>query len=419
MQSWIHTNIRLGDVLSKVVDNRGKTPKWGKDGYDLIETTSIVGNNKYPDFSLITKRVSRNTFETWFRSGHPIKGDILIATVGANIGNISIMKETRGCIAQNLVALRPNKEIIDPDFLYYFLSWNRTQRILRNLDIGAAQPSIKVPHLLEFKIPTPPLPIQRRIAAILSAYDDLIENNTRRIQILEEMAQRIYEEWFVRFRFPGHENVTMVESEVGLIPLGWDVVPFTEIASVLSGGTPKTTELSYWDGDVPFFTPKDISGSFFVVETEKHLTESGVRNCNSRLYDEKTIFITARGTVGKVALPAVPMAMNQSCYALTGKKGINHHFLFMATMALSAQLKKKASGATFDAIVVDTFRSQPIVKPRLDLIDMFSRTVEPMFNEILNLLKRNEVLRKTRDLLLPKLISAEINVSNFPEPVSD
>jgi type I restriction enzyme S subunit len=341
---------------------------------------------------------------------------VCVSCIGWQMGKV-VMTGKPSFTNQQINSIIPKAHII-PDFLYYSLSTRREE--LKALGyVGVRTPILNKSSFEKITIQIPPIETQQRIAAILSAYDDLIENNTRRIQILEEMARRIYEEWFVRFRFPGHENVRMIESELGLIPDGWQIVSFTEIADVLSGGTPKTTEPAYWDGDISFFAPKDISPSFFVVETEKKITELGLRRCNSRLYDEKTIFITARGTVGKVTLPASPMAMNQSCYALKGKNGINHLFLFMATIDLAAHLKKKASGATFDAIVVDTFRSQRTIKPLSVLIDKYSITVKPMFSEMLNLLKRNQVLRTTRDLLLPKLISGEIDVSNFPEPLSD
>jgi len=163
-------------------------------------------------------------------------GDILIATVGANIGSAAIMKESRGCVAQNLVGLRANTEKAVPDFLYYYLSWQRTQDALKQLDIGAAQPSLKVPHLLDVEIPYPHISLQRRIAGILSAYDELIENNQRRIRILEDMARSLYREWFVHFRYPGHESVSLVDSPLGQIPQGWEVKVVEDVLNRVPSG---------------------------------------------------------------------------------------------------------------------------------------------------------------------------------------
>jgi type I restriction enzyme S subunit len=254
--------------------------------------------------------------------------------------------------------------------------------------------------------------------SVLSAYDDLIENNTRHIRILEEMVQAIYREWFVHYRFPGHEDVAMVESELGLIPEGWSVVPFTKIASVLGGGTPKTTEPKYWGGSIPFFTPKDAPDNYYVLNTEKAVTELGVEESNTKVYQPDTVFITARGTVGKVAMPAIDMAMNQSCYALRGQEGISQQFLLLALKAQVEYLKQNSHGAVFATIITDTFRRMKVVLPPRDLITAFTKTVAPMFGMALNLLKRNQNLRQTRDLLLPKLISGELEVERLSDSAS-
>ena len=278
---------------------------------------------------------------------------------------------------------------------------------------GSAQPNANAQVLTSFQALLPPLKTQRKIASILSAYDDLIENNNRRIRILEEMAQAIYKEWFVNFRFPGHEKVKMVKSELGMIPEGWVVKKFTEIAYVCSGGTPKTSEPSYWDGNVPFFTPKDVAGDFYVISTEKQITDFGLSKCNSKLYPRNTVFITARGTVGKTVMPDRDMAMNQSCYALVGKEGIDQYYLFLLTLQAVEQLKKETGGATFDTIIIDTFERFNVLSAAPSLIETFFRRVSPVFDSIRSLLNRNAILRKTRDLLLPKLISGEIDVEEL------
>jgi len=284
---------------------------------------------------------------------------------------------------------------------------------ISNHAIGATLPNLNTSIIRSVQIAYPSLPIQRTIASIFSTYDDLIENNTRRIAILEEMAQSLYQEWFVKFRFPGHEHTKMVESELGIIPDGWKIVNFSDIADILSGGTPKTTIFEYWNGDIPFYTPKDAPDSFFVTTTEKSITESGLNSCSSRLYPKNTVFITARGTVGKVTLNAVDMAMNQSCYALKGRDTISQFFVFMHIRNCIRHLKQTANGAVFATIIVDTFKQLKVVKPSLALIDSFASNTSSTFGQILNLTQRNANLRRTRDLLLPKLISSEIDVSRW------
>jgi len=296
---------------------------------------------------------------------------------------------------------------------YLFYALQLQLEILRSISTGAATKFLTLTILNTIEIPFPPLPTQQKVAAILSAYDDLIENNTRRIKILEEMAQAIYREWFVNFRFPGHEGVRMGESELGPVPDGWDVVPFTDIADILSGGTPKTTESLYWGGNIPFFAPKDASGNFYIISTDSHITELGLKKCNSRLFPKDTVIITARGTVGKVIMPAIDMAMNQSCYALVGKDSHSQIFLFLLTRESTDYFKKNTGGATFETIVIDTFRKFKVIKPSKEIIRLFSEMEKPIFDMIENLLWKNANLHLTRDLLLPKLISGEIDVSEL------
>ena len=204
-----------------------------------------------------------------------------------------------------------------------------------------------------------------------------------------------------------------MESELGLIPEGWDIISFGEIADILSGGTPKTTESSYWGGNIPFFSPKEATDFFYVSSTESFINELGLSKCNSRLFPKNTVFITARGTVGKVVMPSIDMAMNQSCYALIGQKGITQFFLFLLTRQSSEYFKKNTGGATFSTIVIDTFIRYKICKPPNEIINRFTVIIEPFFTTIEGLLNINLNLRKTRDLLLPRLISGELDVSDL------
>ena len=298
-----------------------------------------------------------------------------------------------------------------PRFAYYFLQTMGFER----LDAGASNPSLNRNHIHTIPVRFPPLPVQRRIAGILSAYDELMENSQRRIRLLEAMARTLYREWFVHFRFPGHEKHPRVASPLGDIPQGWEVKPFTEIADVLSGGTPKTDVAEYWDGEIPFFTPRDVPDCFYVQDTDKHTNELGLSKCASELYPPDTVFITARGTVGKVALPSVPMAMNQSCYALRGKPGIPQRFLFLMTLQQVDYLKTNTGGATFDTIVVDTFRRMEVVKPARDVVARFAKKTDGIFEQVNTLQRQIQNLRRTRDLLLPRLLSGQVELASSSE----
>lgn len=331
----------------------------------------------------------------------------LCITIAANIADTAILA-IPGCFPDSVVGF-----IADPDkavttFVKYYLDTLKIS--MQSAALGTTQDNLSLDKLLSFDLFMPEVKEQRRIASVLSAYDDLIENNTRRIAILEEMARRLYEEWFVQFRFPGHEAAEFVETELGRVPAAWGIGSFVTIAEVMSGGTPKKTEPSFWGGTIPFFTPRDAPQSTYAVSTADLITETGLAKCNSKLYPKDTVFITARGTVGKVALASQDMAMNQSCYALRAAYGFGQLFLYLATKATVNELRTRSHGAVFDTIIVDTFRQMQVVIPEKTVAQDFEERVEPLFALVLNLQKKNANLRAQRDLLLPKLISGEIDV---------
>ena len=347
-------------------------------------------------------------------------GDTLFARITPCLENGKIAQyagDRAGMGSTEFFVLRARDDISDPAFVYYF-SQNPDLRSAAEKSMSGASGRQRavISSLSEFECEFPPLAIQKRISGILSTYDELIEKSQRRIKILEDMARGLYREWFVHFRFPGHENHPRVASALGEIPQGWEGVAFTELADVLSGGTPKTDIPEYWSGEIPFFTPKDAPSCFYVEDTERHVTELGISKCASALYQPDTVFITARGTVGKVAMPSVPMAMSQSCYALRGKQGITQRFIFLMTVQQVDYLKTNTGGATFDTIVVDTFRRMKVVKPPYNLIASFSEKVDALFEQVNVLQRQIQNLRSTRDLLLPRLLSGQIDVNQM-EPI--
>ncbi len=411
---------KLGDITTKI--GSGATPRGGKGAYkktgiSLIRSLNVYDFRfEYHDLAFIDDEQA-----ALLSNVEVLPQDILLNITGASVARCCMVpaQVLPARVNQHVAIVRLDQEVADPTFVFYCLNSPQYKDHLLSLaQGGATREALTKQTIHDFRVPLPSLSTQRRIASILSAYDDLIENNTRRIEILEEMAQVIYREWFVYFRFPGHGEVQMVDTELGLIPKGWEIVSFTEIADVLSGGTPKTTVPDYWNGAIPFFGPKDAPTSFYVTETEKTITEAGLEKCNSKLYPKDTVFITARGTVGKVVMPAVDMAMNQSCYALKGRNGISQYFVFLATRESVRQLQQQTQGAVFDTIIVDTFRRLKVVKPPLSVVDQMHDLVTPIFQQMLNLLLKNANLRRTRDLLLPKLISGEVDAGALRDKVA-
>ena len=295
-----------------------------------------------------------------------------------------------------------NKSIVLPYYLF---------RLLRSFDLsgfdsGASIPSMTSKTYYSIKIDLPDIMTQKKISNVLLRYDKLIEVNNSRIKALEKIAENLYKEWFVRFRFPGYENT---EFENG-IPKGWEICRFSSIANILSGGTPKTEHEEYFGGQIPFYTPKDSAENFFVFDTITKLTDDGLCHCNSQLFPQNTIMITARGTVGNLNLLAVPMAMNQSCYALNSDTISSQYFLFFLIKREIQKLKKMASGGVFDTIIVNTFDHIKVLLPTNGLINKFDCVASSITKEVYSLSKQNINLIKQRDLLLPRLMSGKLEV---------
>lgn len=343
------------------------------------------------------------------------KEDILLNITGDSVARCCIVPDELlpARVNQHVSIIRTHKEKLDPQFLmYYLISPLMQARMLSFAGSGGTRKALTKDMIENFDIPVIDFRIQQNIASILSAYDDLINLNRRRIQLLEESARLLFREWFVYFRFPfdpaqgkpGHENVSIVDG----VPEGWRKATTFDAMQVMSGGTPKTTSPTFWDGEIPFYTPKDSVVESYVINTEKHLTESGIKNCNSKLYPKDTVFMTARGTVGNLNLAQRPMAMNQSCYALSGRDGISQKFLLCAMREAIQIFKKFAVGAVFDAIIVDTFKLIPFIIPEKKILSMFEEAIDPIFSQIEKLLLQNQKLAQARDLLLPRLMSGEI-----------
>jgi type I restriction enzyme, S subunit len=268
--------------------------------------------------------------------------------------------------------------------------------------------------LAQLQVPLPGLELQHRIASTLSAYDDLIENNTRRIAILEEMARRIFEEWFVHFRAPGCEGLPMVDSAIGPIPKGWEVKPIGEAFEVTGGGTPSKAEPPFWEnGTINWFTPSDLTGSccHFLDASGLQITDLGLQKSSARMFAPYSVMMTSRATLGVFAINTTAAATNQGFITCLPNAEVPLYFLYFWLQENAAEFERHASGATFKEITKGTFKKLQMGLPPSRLRRSFDETVGPMMRLILNLERQIRNLRAQRDLLLPKLISGEIDVS--------
>jgi type I restriction enzyme S subunit len=241
-------------------------------------------------------------------------------------------------------------------------------------------------------------------------------------QTLEAMARAIFKSWFVDFD-PVRKGLepfpqTLWDSRLGWLPSGWNVGSFLDMVEVIGGGTPKTTVPEYWGGGIPWFSVADapLGGDVFVIATQENISEVGLASSAARLLPFGATIITARGTVGKIALVGEPMAMNQSCYGLIGRAPF---FTYFSTQRLLATLRQRVHGSVFDTITRDTLTGVEVVIPPGDLMLEFDRVVSPSLMRVLANLKENRILAAIRDALLPKLLSGEVRVKQAEKMVGE
>jgi type I restriction enzyme S subunit len=285
-------------------------------------------------------------------------------------------------------------------------------------------------HIESFRLALPPLQEQRAIAHTLGTLDDKIELNRRMNVTLEAIARALFKSWFLDFdpvrakvdgRDPGLPSHladlfpdSFEKSELVETPTGWMRESFADTIEIISGGTPRTEVLDYWEGTIPWFSVVDAprDADVWVIDTQKKITAAGVENSAARLLAAGTTIVTARGTVGRVALVGVPMAMNQSCYGLRGKIGSQGFFTYFMARDQVANLRRHAHGSVFDTITRDTFAGVPVVVPPTTIVSVFEGIALPLLERIRTGLVESRTLAALRDTLLPKLLSGERRLSS-------
>lgn len=338
---------------------------------------------------------------------------ILVAEDGENLNSrklpLALFATGKFWVNNHAHILRGKADVVDDVFLL---------ACLNNADIkpfvtGAAQPKLSQGNLRRIEIPLPPLMIQRRIADILSAYDDLIDNCRRRIEILEQITAALYCEWFVKFRYPGHESVPLVSSPLGQVPRGWDVKPVAEAFEVMGGGTPSRKEERYWKGgEIPWFSPSDLTGAgtMFIDDSGDRITEEGLAGSSARMFPAYSVMLTSRATIGAIAINTKPACTNQGFITCLPNERARLYFLFHWLKESVPLFERMASGATFKEISRGVFKGIDFLCPPTVLVNRFEEMAEPIGRQLLTLQRSVENLRRTRELLLPRFLSGQLKV---------
>lgn len=382
----------LGEVCTRITDGAHASPRSVESGFPMA---SVKDMSSYGLNIEAARQIAHADFVKLVRQGcKPLVGDVLVAKDGATaLDTVCIIKHEIDVVLLSSVAiLRPNADVVLPEFLRYYLDAEPTRAYMKAaFTSGAAIPRVVLKDFKRARIRYPSLGAQARIVSTLSAYDDLIENSMRRIAILEEIARRIYDEWFVRFRYPGHEGVRMVESELGLVPEGWGVRKLSDEIELVYGKALKAEERI--PGDVPVYGSSGVVGFH-----------------NKSLSSGPGIIVGRKGNVGSVRWSDEPFYPIDTVYFVRTSLPMRYVFFNL----------QRQNFLNNDAAVPGLNRNQayslPILLPDGALLEKFDELCGSLMGLARVLAMKSTNLRTTRDILLPKLISGELDVSELPLP---
>jgi type I restriction enzyme S subunit len=444
MQWWPEKNEQMGLAM----ENNWRESTWGEEisleyGKRLQGYKDGIGNYRV---------YGSNGPVGWTKKSLAPGLGVILGRKGANRG-VEFSKDPFFVI-DTAYYVKPKTEL-DMRWLYYAIK----HYDLGEINDGSPIPSTTRAAVYVSKLQVPSITEQRAIAHILGSLDDKIELNRRMNETLEAMAQALFKSWFVDFdpvidnalaagneipeelkeradirealgdaRKPLPEEIQNLfpsefehTEEMGWIPKGWRVVTLDDLVDLIGGGTPKTSNEDYWNGSIPWFSVVDAPNTrdVFVIDTEKHVTELGVEKSSTKILPIGTTIISARGTVGKCAMVGESMAMNQSCYGGRGKKHVSDSFVYYAIREKVADLQRGGHGSVFNTITRDTFKTIKIAFGEPELTGKLDDRIKPNFDRILANRFCSKILSKTRDTLLPQLLSGEIRIPEAEKLVEE
>lgn len=406
----------LVDNLESLIDYRGKTPKKSIEGILTLSAKSVkMGEIDYSQ----AYRISIETYKKFMTRGFPQKGDILMTTE-APLGCIAKLDRDNISVAQRLLTLRGKRNVLSNDYLMYYLMSRRGQHELLSRASGSTVQGIKRSEFERVKILLPAYNEQTQITKTLSVMDDKITLLRQQNATLEELAQLFFKRWFVEFEFPNKEGKPfksnggkMVESELGEIPEGWEVSSLGKNVETLGGGTPSTTEETYWtNGEIPWYSPTDLTAanSMFSDDSAKKITKLGLQKSSAKLFPPYSLLMSSRATVGLMTINTKEASTNQGFIITIPNDKFSIYFLYGWLKTKLKEIHTLASGSTFPEISKTDFRGLDLIVPTKDIKEGFDRLSKPIFKNIENNLKEIQTLTQLRDTLLPKLMSGEVRV---------
>ncbi len=394
---WECEKLPLPEVLSYIVDNRGKTVPTAESGHILIATNCVRNENLYPTYDKI-RHLSEDTYQNWFRA-HPLPGDILFVCKGTP-GRVCMVPDPIDfCIAQDMVALRANPDIIYNKFLLAVLRSYTIQHQIEQTSVGDVIPHFKKSFFAQIAIPIPDMKVQHIIGDYYFSFSDKIELNNKINDNLQQQAQALFQEIFIDNADPAWKSGTM-----------------SDLGTVVGGSTPsKSKEEYYADKGIAWITPKDLSvnKSKFIAHGAIDITELGLKNSSASIMPEGTVLFSSRAPIGYIAIAAGEVTTNQGFKSVIPKAEIGTPFVYYFLKHNLPVIEGMASGSTFKEISGTAMKAVPAFIPDVDTVKKFNDFCIPVFEKQRILEEENQRLSALRDALLPKLMSGEIDVSDI------
>ncbi len=411
MKMAVLKRARMDYLCELVTDGTHDSPKLQREGIPFIKGKHISGGAI--DFSACDF-ITRKDHEEACKRVRPQRGDILFSNIGS-VGDTAVVNDDREFSIKNVALFRPDTQRVDQRYLYYLVLSPVFRSNVLNVRSGSAQPFISLANLRSFEVNYYEDKYkQRRIAGILSAYDELIENSQRRIKILESMARALYREWFVHFRFPGHEHHPRVASPLGEIPKGWEICALGDFVQFKSGFAFKSGTFT-GDGRYRLVTIKNVQDGLFNPDTDSRIDEVPEKMPPYCMLHDCDILLSLTGNVGRVCLVYnEPFLLNQRVSKLVPVDAFDWAMTYclFRESEMQAKLEQLSTGVAQQNLSPVLASQMEFARPPSDLRRSFSVLAGPMVKGIVQLYSKTHTLRRTRDLLLPRLLSGQINLKN-------
>ncbi len=413
--------IELGKSAKVISGYAFKSMAFQDNGIPVVKISNIgFGDMRFN--STNTQFVDKEWQGKLDKKYHVTNGDILISLTGSHItqpssvvGRVALYKESFNSLLNQRAGkvINIDKETLHPKYLFYLLNSTSVRTNMALMASGAAsQANISPKDVESLKLLVPSLKNQKKIATILSAYDDLIDVYKKRIQILENVAEELYREWFVRFRFPNWENT---EFEKG-IPKGWIEKPISECFKVVGGGTPSKNNPQFWqDGNVNWFTPSDLTkaSTMFIQESSLKCNSIGLMSSSAKLFPAYSVMMTSRATIGVLSINTTEACTNQGFITCLPNEDMPLSYLYYQLKFSKVYFEALATGATFPELSRGVFKKIELRLADQKTISSFDRVVQPMFEQILTFQKTIEQLEDQKSSLFPRLMSGKLSVEDL------